>query len=40
MLVAAEELLRLGGADALTVEAVIERAGTSTGSFYARFGNR
>lgn len=40
MLVAAEELLRHGGADALTVEAVIERAGTSTGSFYARFGNR
>lgn len=40
MLVAAEELLRLGGADALTVESVIERAGTSTGSFYARFGNR
>lgn len=40
MLVAAEELLRLGGADALTVDAVIERAGTSTGSFYARFGNR
>lgn len=40
MLVAAEELLRHGGADALTVEAVIERAGTSTGSFYARFGSR
>ena len=40
MLDAAEELLRLGGAGAVTVEAVIERAGTSTGSFYARFGSR
>lgn len=40
MLDAAEELFREGGGDALTVEAVIERAGTSTGSFYARFGNR
>ena len=40
MLEAAEELFREGGGDALTVEAVIERAGTSTGSFYARFGNR
>lgn len=40
MLDAAEELLRFGGADALTVDAVIERAGTSTGSFYARFGSR
>ena len=40
MLDAAEELFREGGSDALTVEAVIERAGTSTGSFYARFGNR
>lgn len=40
MLDAAEELLRHGGANALTVEAVIERAGTSTGSFYARFGSR
>jgi len=40
MLDAAEELLREGGPDALTVEAVIERADTSTGSFYARFGNR
>ena len=40
MLDAAEELLREGGPNALTVEAVIERADTSTGSFYARFGNR
>ena len=40
MLEAAEELFREGGSDALTVEAVIERAGTSTGAFYARFGNR
>lgn len=40
MLVAAEELFRLGGPDALTVEGVVERAGTSTGSFYARFGSR
>lgn len=40
MLEAAEELFREGGGDALTVEAVIERAGTSTGSFYARFGSR
>ena len=40
MLDAAEELLRQGGSDAVTVEAVIERAGTSTGAFYARFGSR
>ena len=40
MLDAAEELFREGGGDALTVEAVIDRAGTSTGSFYARFGSR
>ena len=40
MLEAAEELFREGGSDALTVEAVIERAGTSTGAFYARFGSR
>lgn len=40
MLDAAEELFREGGSDALTVEAVIERAGTSTGAFYARFGSR
>lgn len=40
MLTAAEQLLRTGGADALTVDAVIARAGTSNGAFYARFGNR
>jgi AcrR family transcriptional regulator len=40
MLDAAEALLDHGGADAVTVEAVIRRAGTSVGSFYARFGDR
>jgi AcrR family transcriptional regulator len=40
MLDAAERLLRTGGPEALTVEAVIEQAETSTGSFYARFGSR
>jgi AcrR family transcriptional regulator len=40
MLDAAEELLAEGGPDALTVDAVIRRAETSTGSFYARFGDR
>ena len=40
MLDAAEQLFREGGSDALTVEAIIERAGTSTGAFYARFGSR
>lgn len=40
MLDAAEQLFREGGGDALTVEAIIERAGTSTGAFYARFGSR
>lgn len=40
MLDAAEDLLRFGGPNALTVEAVIEKSGTSAGSFYARFGNR
>ena len=40
MLLAAEQLLRSGGADAVTVEAVIARAGTSTGAFYGRFGSR
>lgn len=40
MLDAAEQLLRTGGAEALTVEAIIEMAGTSTGAFYGRFGSR
>lgn len=40
MLDAVEQLFREGGGDALTVEAIIERAGTSTGAFYARFGSR
>jgi len=40
MLDAAESLFANGGPDALTVEAVIERAGTSAGAFYARFGDR
>jgi len=40
MLIAAEQLLRSGGADAITVDALIARAGTSTGAFYGRFGNR
>lgn len=40
MLDAAEALLAEGGPDALTVEAVVRRAGASTGSFYARFGDR
>jgi AcrR family transcriptional regulator len=34
---AARELLLEGGADAVTVQAVVERAGSSVGSFYARF---
>ena len=40
MLDAAESLLGSGGPDALTVEAVVREAETSTGSFYARFGDR
>jgi AcrR family transcriptional regulator len=39
MLDAGEELFYEGGSHALTLEAVIERAETSTGSFYARFGD-
>jgi AcrR family transcriptional regulator len=39
MLEAGEELFYEGGYSALTLDAVIERAGTSTGSFYARFGD-
>ena len=40
MLDAAESLLDVGGPDALTVDAVVQAAHTSTGSFYARFGDR
>lgn len=40
MLDAAEELLADGGPDALTVDAVVSRANSSVGSFYARFGDR
>lgn len=40
MLDAAEALLDRGGPDALTVEAVVAAADSSTGSFYARFGDR
>lgn len=39
MLDAGEHLFYEGGSPALTLEAVIERAETSTGSFYARFGD-
>ena len=39
MLYAGEELFYEGGSPALTLEAVIERAETWTGSFYARFGD-
>jgi len=39
MLFAGEFLFREGGASAVTLEAVIARAGVSTGSFYARFGD-
>lgn len=40
MLDAAEALLEQGGPDALTVEAVVRQSNSSTGSFYARFGDR
>lgn len=40
MLDAAEAIIAEGGFEALTVDAVITRAGTSNGSFYARFGDR
>ncbi|MEI7623896.1 MAG: TetR/AcrR family transcriptional regulator [Actinomycetes bacterium] len=40
MLDAAESLMREGGPRAITIEAVIERSGTSMGSFYARFESR
>jgi len=39
MLDAGEQLFYEGGSPALTLERVIERAETSTGSFYARFGD-
>ena len=40
MLDAAEDLLAEGGPDALTVGAVVARADSSVGAFYARFGDR
>lgn len=40
MLDAAESLISEGGLEALTVDAVVRRAGTSNGSLYARFGDR
>ena len=39
MLDVGEQLFYEGGSAALTLEAVIDRAETSTGSFYARFGD-
>ena len=39
MLDVGEQLFYEGGSTALTLEGVIERAETSTGSFYARFGD-
>jgi AcrR family transcriptional regulator len=39
MLDAGEQLFSEGGSSAVTLESVIERAETSTGSFYARFGD-
>jgi len=39
MIEAGEQLFYEGGSSALTLNAVLERAGTSTGSFYARFGD-
>ena len=39
MIISGEVLFREGGASAVTLEAVIQRAGVSTGSFYARFGD-
>jgi len=40
MLDAAETLFTEGGADAVTVEAVVARSDSSVGNFYARFGHR
>jgi len=39
MIEAGEQLFYEGGSSALTLNAVLERAGASTGSFYARFGD-
>jgi AcrR family transcriptional regulator len=39
MIEAGEQLFYEGGSSALTLNAVLERADTSTGSFYARFGD-
>jgi AcrR family transcriptional regulator len=39
MIEAGEQLFYEGGSSALTLNAVLERSGTSTGSFYARFGD-
>jgi len=40
MLDAAEALFSEGGADSVTVEAVVTRSDSSVGNFYARFGDR
>lgn len=40
MLDAAESLFANGGADAVTIEAVVRQSGTSVGAFYARFTDR
>ena len=40
MLEATRELLETGGLQAVTVAAVADRAGTSNGSLYHRFGDR
>ena len=40
MLDAAESLFAAGGAEAVTIEAVVRQSETSVGSFYARFINR
>lgn len=40
LLDAAEALIREGGLEAVTVPAVVKRAGSSVGSFYARFGDK
>jgi len=37
---AALELMEEGGAEAATIGAIVERAGSSIGSFYARFGGK